>query len=223
MGCKGPSREGRMRVVDSRLQVIRYYGPRMPSVALTRWRTEGVEALDQLVAAHRAVRGVHRGRRHATRELNHAYAVLLASQFQHFCRNLHSEAVESLANGVAPASLGGILRKNLLNSRQLDNKNAQPGSLGSDFNRLGFDFTADIGGRDPKNVMRLKRLNELNNWRNAIAHQDFAGTKTKSLAPSPPLHLEHVRRWRKACDALARSMDAVVGDQVLAVVGVRPW
>jgi hypothetical protein len=146
---------------------------------------------------------------------------MIASQFQRFCRDLHSEAVESLAKAAAPASLEEILRKNLLMNRQLDIKNAQPSSLGSDFNRLGFELTAELGVRDSRNVERLKRLEELNSWRNAIAHQNVVGAK--KLAPPPPLHLRHVRRWRTACDALAGSMDAVVGDQVQAVVGTRPW
>jgi hypothetical protein len=193
----------------------------MSSVALSRWSTDGAAALDQLVVAHRAVGGLGPGRRHATREINHAYAVMLASQFQRFCRDLHSEAVEHLAEAVAPSPLRDVLRKNLLNNRQLDNKNAQPGSLGSDFNRLGFEFAAEIGARDRKNVARLRRLDELNCWRNAIAHQNIVGAK--KLAPPPPLHLRHIGRWRLACHALARSMDAVVRKQIHTLVGRPPW
>lgn len=142
----------------------------------------------------------HGHERRFVRELNHAYTVMLASKFQLFCRDLHSEAVERLTDAATPTSMRPIFRESLLDNRQLDSKNAQPGSLGSDFNRLGF---------------------ELNAWRNAIAHQTF--TRARPLAPAPPLQLRHVRTWRTACNALARSMDAVVGDHIRAMVGAAPW
>lgn len=49
-------------------------------------------ALGEIAAAHTAVGGQGSGRRYATQEINHAYAVLLSSQFQRFCRDLHTEA-----------------------------------------------------------------------------------------------------------------------------------
>ena len=82
----------------------------MPSVALHRWTTTARAALDQLVAAHNAVGGPGRGRRYATLQVNHAYAVLLSSQFQGFCRDLHSEAVDFLASNTAPPSLQIVVR-----------------------------------------------------------------------------------------------------------------
>lgn len=158
-------------------------------------------------------------RRAATRELNQAYTVMLASKFQLFCRDLHSEAVERLTNAAIPGALRPIFRESLLGNRQLDSKNAQPGSLGSDFKRLGIELWDQLGTRDRRNIARGKRLEELNAWRNAIAHQTF--TRARPLAS--PLQLRHVRTWRTACDALARSMDAVVADHIRAVVGAAPW
>lgn len=160
-------------------------------------------------------------RRAAIRELNQAYTVMLASKFQLFCRDLHSEAVERLTDAATPGALRPIFRESLLGNRQLDSKNAQPGSLGSDFKRLGIELWDQLGTRDRRTIARRKRLEELNAWRNAIAHQTF--TRARPLAPAPPLQLRHVRTWRTACDALARSMDAVVGDHIRAVVGAAPW
>lgn len=194
---------------------------RMPSPAFRRWSTDGAAALDHLVSAHGALAGLRPARRAAIRELNQAYTVMLASKFQLFCRDLHSEAVERLTDAATPGALRPIFRESLLGNRQLDSKNAQPGSLGSDFKRLGIELWDQLGTRDRRTIARRKRLEELNAWRNAIAHQTF--TRARPLAPAPPLQLRHVRTWRTACDALARSMDAVVGDHIRAVVGAAPW
>jgi hypothetical protein len=52
----------------------------MASVALTKWRTSSKDELDEIEEAHTAVGGSGRGRRYATLQLNHAYAVLVSSQ-----------------------------------------------------------------------------------------------------------------------------------------------
>lgn len=63
----------------------------MPSKSLDLWRTTRSDTLDEIVAAHRSVGGQDRGRRFATQQINCAYTKLLSSQFQGFCRDLHSE------------------------------------------------------------------------------------------------------------------------------------
>ena len=195
----------------------------MPSVALKRWRTVGASALDEIESAHKAVGGLGPGRRHATREINHAYAVMLASHFQRFCRDLHSEAVPPLVGVVAPPLAGDMLRTRLLLGRKLDAGNASPSNLGSDFGRFGFPFWNAMKAVDRRNGSRQIRLEQLNEWRNAIAHHDFTRPGRSPLEPSPPLHVRHVRSWRSACNALARSMDAVVSAQIGAVIGTPPW
>jgi hypothetical protein len=62
----------------------------MPSRSFELWNTDRRQALDQIAAAHAAVGGVGPGRRYATQQINQAYATLLSSQFQGFCRDLHS-------------------------------------------------------------------------------------------------------------------------------------
>ena len=68
----------------------------MSSVALHHWLTARASALDEIEQAHRSVGGTGRGRRYATQQINQAYAVLLSSQFQGFCRNLHEECADYL-------------------------------------------------------------------------------------------------------------------------------
>jgi hypothetical protein len=65
----------------------------MSSVALREWQGTRSVQLDELDAAHGAVGGTGPGRRYATRQLNHAYTVVLAAQFQGAARQLHARCL----------------------------------------------------------------------------------------------------------------------------------
>jgi hypothetical protein len=131
-----PIRCRRRSIVSQQLSADGVYLGSVPSAALARWNALAVPALDQIEAAHRAVGGAGRGRRYATLQVNHAYAMLLSSQFQGFCRDLHSEAVAILVGSIAPAVVRPIVRAALVQGRKLDHGNPNPGNLGSDFGRL---------------------------------------------------------------------------------------
>ena len=98
----------------------------MPSKALRRWFKSQAVALDQMENAHASVGGKGRGRRYTTDQINQAYAVLLASQFQGFCRDLHSESAEYLVDILEPQSLRPIVRAEFTRERKLDRGNANP-------------------------------------------------------------------------------------------------
>jgi len=119
----------------------------MPSGSLIKWQADRVSQLDEMENAHRQVGGASRGRRYATQQINQAYAVLLSSQFQGYCRDLHSECVDHLVSkievpGVRPADLRTMLNVEFLSKRKLDSGNPNPGNIGEDFNRLGWIFGA---------------------------------------------------------------------------------
>ena len=192
----------------------------MPSVSWQEWDGTRARELDDIEAAHRSVGGTARGRRYATEQINHAYAVLLSSQFQGFCRDLHSECVDFLVRAVTPAALQSVLRAEFLFNRSLDRGNANPSTIGSDFNRLGVEFWRQVYGDYPRNDRRRALLEELNQWRNAIAHQDF---DPLALAGGAVLHLPQVRRWRRTCNRLALSFDNVMQGHLTAITGVSPW
>jgi hypothetical protein len=126
--------------------------------------------LDEIEHAHAQVGGSLRGRRFATQQINYAYAALLSSQFQRFCRDLHSESIDHII-AATPAQLRVFLRVEFAWNRSLDKGNPHPGGIGSDFNRLGIQFWPSVNRRDTRNVRRSELLQELINWRNAIAHQ----------------------------------------------------
>ena len=188
----------------------------VPSAALTRWNMIAQQALNDLEAAHRAVGEGGRGRRFATLQVNYAYAMLLSSQFQGFCRDLYSEAVDFIVLNVSPTVLRPVVRGALVQGRKLDQGNPNPSNLGSDFGRLGMQFWPAVNALDARNAGRQSALDTLNTWRNAIAHQDW--TKVRGN-----LHLREVQAWRSACRALATDFDRAVETHLISLVGASPW
>lgn len=191
----------------------------MPSHSLIRWNSERAEALDEIENAHALVGGTERGRRFATQQINYSYAALLSSHFQGFCRDLHSECVERLIS-IVPVQLQDSLRQEFIWNRSLGRGNPHPGAIGSDFNRLGINFWVEVYIVDTRNERRRELLQQLIDWRNAIAHQDF-----DPVAPAgiPTLHLVRVRAWRSAVNALARCFDQAMYNYLQVVVGTVPW
>lgn len=146
--------------------------------------------------------------------------MLLSSQFQRFCRDLHTESSAHVVGTVTPQSLRPMMRARILEARKLDRGNPNPGNLGSDFGRLGIEFWPAVRARDQRNEKRQTALAKLSAWRNAIAHQDF---DPATLDPPPPLRLATVNAWRSACGALAREFDEVLRAHLTSLVGVAPW
>jgi hypothetical protein len=193
----------------------------MPSLAFQDWSARRTAALDEIEHAHRSVGGTGPGRRYLTQQINQAYAVLLSSQFQGFCRDLHADCADHLVASAVSPVLRATYRRNLLFGRKLDTGNPNPGNIGSDFNRLGLSFWSAVEADHPKNPQRRSALESLNRWRNAIAHNAFAPDMFRGGRPS--LHLSEVQDWRRACDGLARSFDNVMRAHLLSATGAAPW
>jgi hypothetical protein len=173
-----------------------------------------------MAKAHAAVGGGKRGRRYATQQINRSYAVLLASEFQGFCRDLHSECVAHIVDAIGLTDLRDVIRVELTRDRKLDRGNAQKGSLASDFGRLGVQFWKSVEAHNIANAARALKLEELNRWRNAIVHQDLDASK---LGGTTVLRLVQVRQYRVACGHLARSFDTVMRVHVHFLTGKFPW
>lgn len=193
----------------------------MSSEALKGWQTTAQDSLAQIRGAHSAIGGSGRGRRYATLQVNHAYVVLLSSFFQRFCRDLHSEAIDHLVDHLAtsassPTNVANLLRTNLSFGRKLDRGNPEPGNLGADFGRLGMQFWPAVNHLDARNASRQLKLRELNESRNAIAHQDW----TKAAAN---VRLVTVTGWHSNCDALASNFDRAVRQHLTTLLGRAPW
>jgi hypothetical protein len=196
----------------------------VPSRALARWSQESRAALDALDAAHARVAATRRVGRALAQPIAHAYLVAVAAQFQRYCRDLHSEAAQRLADAVEPRAFRGTVLRLLTEGRRLDAGNATAGALGADFDRLGLELLAALEASAPGRRL-IRELERLHVWRNAIVHQDFTlkPGRAKLVRGTAPEELRHVRRWRASCDALAGTLDALVRAHVSQVVGGAPW
>jgi hypothetical protein len=145
--------------------------------------------------------------------------VLLAAEFQGFCRELHDESVAVLKAAVPP-SFQRMVGAEFSLFRQLDRGNANPNTLRADFNRFDLDLWPAVDALNPRGPLLRRLLEEMNAWRNAIAHSDFDPVR---LGGTMSLPIRRVRRWRSACHRLARCLDRVLGDRLQQLTGVRPW
>lgn len=194
----------------------------MPSDSLEKWQTVRAAEMDELENAHRSVGGIGRGRRYMTRQINHAYTVLLASQFQGYCRDLHSECSRAVVNVVQPVNVRSLLEEALTGGRKtlyrkLDSGNANWGNIVEDFERLHINLKDEIEKSSPLYARWIKSLEELNVWRNAIAHQNF--TKVSASA----VQLKQVRKWRTDLKEMAITMDATLYTYLSVFIGAPPW
>lgn len=192
----------------------------MPSRSLQTWQVDARRALDQIESAHRAVGRTGRGRRFAVQQINQAYVVLLSSWFQAFCRDLHTECIDHLAGSVSPPGVAGFVRRRFMDARKLDAGNPNAGNIGSDFDRFGIKFWPALGVYSRHTEPRRRRLMMLNQWRNAVAHQDFTHA---DLGGADELRLTRIRLWRKSCDHLAVDFERVMHDYLRDVTGTAPW
>jgi hypothetical protein len=192
----------------------------MPSTSFQTWSNTRLRSLDEIEAAHQSVGGGGPGRKYATQQINQAYAVLLSSQFQAFSRDLHSECAEKLVETVPLPDVRTILRTGFIAARKLDSGNANPGNLGADFSRFVMSFWDDVKKRHAQNKARQDLLEDLNAWRNAIAHQEFSSPRCKGRTT---IQLSMIRRWRQACEALSADFDEVMRAHLQSVLGASPW
>jgi hypothetical protein len=191
----------------------------MPSNSLLRWRGERAATLDEIEAAHARVGGSERGRRYATQQIDRAYAVLLSSEFQGFCRDLYSECVDHVVAD-APVHLHALVRAQFLWGQPFSRGNPQAAAIGSDFGRLGLPFWDLVYVIHAHNRRRKALLDELMVWRNAIAHNNF---DLAVFGPEPILQLQQVRRWRSALNGLCDGFDKVLRDYLTGILGAAPW
>ena len=189
----------------------------MASRALQEWRTTQRAELDRLEAAVRA------SPRALRPLLVDAYILLLAGQFQLYCRRLHDEAVGIVAAHLRPAGTAVILEELGLN-RRLDRGNAHAAALSDDFRWLGSHLWTELVGMDRRNGRRRTRLDQLNVWRNAIAHQALPLREAHAATAADTARtFRCARLWRANCSTLALQLDRFVKKRLNIMLRIRPW
>src|SRR5947208_15923770 len=99
----------------------------MPSDALLVWQTERLLRLQNVEADCLHLEGLHPTAPERVQEFIRSYAVLLSSEFQGFCRELHSECADSLVIAITPVNVQSVLRSQCAFGRKLDPGNPNPG------------------------------------------------------------------------------------------------
>src|SRR5438094_675447 len=82
----------------------------MPSDALLAWQTDRIPRLQNVEADCLHLEALHAANPNRVQEYIRSYAVLLSSEFQGFCRDLHDESTTKLVATVNPITLRGVLR-----------------------------------------------------------------------------------------------------------------
>jgi hypothetical protein len=193
------------------------------SVALEEWRGASSQALDEIEFVHASVEGAGNGRQLLTRQVDYAYAALIAAHFQRYCRAVHAEAIRALVTAVPDPSLGSVLKDLLARNRLLDRGNPTSRNLGRDFGRFGFDFWPAVEADDRRNRNRKGKLDQLCAWRNAIVHGDVSGSRGSGRLTPRDLDLTTCRDWRRALGGLADSIDTVVAVGCQDLGCSEPW
>jgi hypothetical protein len=146
---------------------------------------------------------------------------MLASHLQGFCRDLHTECVAHILRTLAPtAVLLRLVQAEFIRGRQLDRGNAQPSSLGADFGRLGVELWTVLQNSMPEAATWRTDLEALNDWRNAIVHQDFTSARLGGIMN---LSLAQVLQWRTSCGRFAQATDRVLRHHMHTLTGTLPW
>jgi hypothetical protein len=196
----------------------------MPSHALIRWQTDRLPRI-RLVDAQNAALAAHVPPDPQLVDENlRGYVMLLAAHFQGYCRDLHTECVQSAASAVPPA-MRFMLQSVCQAARELDGKNAKYESIKADFERFDFSLT-DALTVDPvlpapvrsANAAHITRINHLNAWRNYAAHQNQFPPKAGG-----PLAFATVRDWLSACEGFASELDRVMYNELHRLTGAAPW
>jgi hypothetical protein len=122
------------------------------SFALREWRGTSGEVLDEIELVHGRVEGTSVGRRILTRQVNYAYATLVAAHFQGYCRAVHTEAARALAVTVPDPALASVFAGLLTERRSVDRAIPRPATLvetsidsGSISGRTSKQLTVAIG------------------------------------------------------------------------------
>lgn len=196
----------------------------MGSQALAVWQGKRGKALDNLESAHEKVKTGTPGRQWLTESINHSLITRLATELQGFARDLHDEAIDVFVTDVTvpDPDIRRVVKARMATGRQLDRGNANPGNLGTDFFAFGINLWPELKLMYPVRApVWNTKLTNLNDARNAIAHNDQQ--KLDECRKTQPLTLASAKMWRSMLDQFTGGMDTVLSAHLGRLTGTKPW
>ena len=195
-------------------------GVPMPSNSLLEWQNNRLSRLNFVDDQNIALAAATPPNPQLIDENLRGYVMLISAHFQGFCRDLHTECVQAVANAVPPPML--LIFQTLCGrDLELDGANAKYASIKTDFERFGFDLTVAL--RADQKVAKINdglvtRIGHLNAWRNYAAHHN-------KLPPDHggPFTLATIQAWKNSCSDLAIVLDGLMYNQLRVITGVSPW
>jgi len=190
----------------------------MTSPAFQAWRSSRLARIDRLVAAHPESPGSTTDLA-VTQEWTQALVLMLAGEFQGYCRDLHNFVAQEMVKAVTvPGSrMRAMLFEGLTVGRALDLRSADPKTIQTDFSRLGIELWAAIGTPETvagwRNAVRL-----LHRARSGVIHDD-GRAREQVQAEGWPFQLDSIRRWRDALDEIAVAMEVATSQDIADLFG----
>lgn len=196
----------------------------MNSPALAAWRSSRLGRLDRLLAVHPDSTGSGTDPAVAE-EWTHALILRLASEFQGFCRDLHTDASKAVARALAASDeeIRLLILVGLTTDRSLNRSSADPQTLAKDFARFRITLWVALEERHPRSVpLWHEGLRYLHLARNGVVHDDL-GKLASVQAEGWELKLGTVVRWRNLLDEIVTAMDDVVSTAIADLFGNIRW
>jgi len=183
----------------------------MTSPALAAWRSSRLVRLDRLLAVHPNSTGSATDPAVAE-EWTHALILRLASEFQGFCRDLHSDVSEAVALTLAASDeeVRLLILVGLTTDRALNGRSADPQTLANDFARFRITLWPELEKRHPRAApVWRESLRLLHAARNGVVHDDL-DKLANVQAEGWGIDITSVLRWRNQLDETVTALHDVV-------------
>src|SRR5262245_56403917 len=123
----------------------------MPSASLRRWQNDRIPRLAKIEVQCTGNLALAPPQPTLVEENLRGFVLLLSAHFQGYCRNLYTEASQSVVSKTR-RSLQVLLQAQFTAHRKLDRGNPTLQNLREDFERFGFIL--DLNTADPANSLR---------------------------------------------------------------------
>jgi hypothetical protein len=189
----------------------------MPSAAFTFWRNDRMPRLHAVEAHCATVLALVPPNPTFLDESLRGFVLHLSAHFQGFCRDLYTECSQIWIVTI-PVGLQATAQAQFSAHLALEKGNPTYDNIKRDFNRFGF--LLNLQSPHPAGPQRVTDLGHLNDWRNKAAHQ---GIQPLGGGVPVALTLPIVQGWRASCEGLATSLDDIMHDELLRILGTAPW